>query len=153
MIQFITRKTVLENNASIAFEISTLQKAMFNDDNDSFENEDDKTHYHNLFDCKDQETKNIDRIYKVFSINHTDIKTFTNVIYGKLAILLSAVLVKKLFVIAHLKMNLFGANLQHKYAPAKMAFQQLENITQSWNYNEAFIIDMEDFPTFIEIFF
>ncbi len=153
MIQFITRKKVFETNATVAFEISTLQKAMFEDDIDLFENEQNKSAYEDLFDCKDLITEKVERFYKVLSFDHAEIKTFTKIISEKLVLLLTAVEIKKLIVVAHLKQNLFGANLQHKYPPVKKAFNNLEKITQSRNYKEAFKIDIEDLTAFIEIFF
>ena len=153
MIELIDRKKIFESAQNLTFEIAHIQNDMFEDDPDLFESEQDRIEYGEMFDLKDLKPKKVNKFYKVISFDHSELQTYTPRLTNILLEFLKELQVDKLFVISHLKLNFFGANLKHSYTPIKKAYKKLENIVKSRNYDEAFAIDREDLTEFIEIAF
>ena len=153
MINLASRSSIFNGAQNLAFEISGIQNIMFEDDPDLFECEQDRLEYGEMFDLMDIKTRPVKRFYEVISFDHSDLQTFVARLSQIILQFLKELEVDKLIVISDLKSNFFGANLTHSYLPVKAAYEKLENITKTRNYDEAFIIDREDLNEMIEIAF
>ncbi|HEY0055768.1 MAG TPA: hypothetical protein VGB63_10460 [Pedobacter sp.] len=152
MISLITRQSVFETYKNITSEITEMQKAFFDDDDDYFESQEDKVEYIKLFDAKDIPAKKVKKTYSVISIDHSDINTFTRILSDKLTKLLTKIGISKMIVIAHYNQQ-FVADLDNKYPPLQKAFKKFEKITGDITYKEAFEITISDLSELIDIAF
>ena len=151
MILKTERLEVLKNNNNIAVIISELQKVMYNDIDD-FETESDRYNYLNSFDAIGLISQPVEQFYSIISFDHSDIKTFTKELTVKINILLSLMNSNELFIISHLKFNIFGT-LKNNYPPLKDALQKTKRLLGTLNYDETLKISLEDLPLLVETFF
>ncbi|RYE57064.1 MAG: hypothetical protein EOP48_06630 [Sphingobacteriales bacterium] len=153
MIELVSRKEVLDQAGNLAQEIAHIQNLMFEDDPELFENEQDQMQYGQMFDLSDFKISTVQKTYKIVSLNHTDIQTFSSRLSKLLFTTLAQLGVDKIYIISHLKMNFFGANLKHSFAPIKSAYKKLKSITGGDFFDGAFIVNVEDLPELLEIAF
>lgn len=151
MTHKIKRTTVFELHKNIAEEISGIQRAL-HDESYVFENKDEQREYDELFDAKNLSKIEIKRYYKVISFHHSDLNTFTEKLYEKVSSILLDLEITNLIIISHYKINLFG-NLNIKYKPLQNAYKQLHSFTDSYEYKDAFKIDLKDLAVFLNIAF
>jgi hypothetical protein len=152
MIQLLNRTEIFKHN-NILCEIQSLQNSMYEDEDEYFETQEDKAAFLTQFDSRSLSSYKVDQFYKVITIHNTDLEMHAAKLCAYLLPLLQSLEVVELHIIAHLKMNLLGANLKHKYAPAKNATGNLKKIVQTDNYQEAIKISLDELPQFIDIFF
>ena len=153
MIELVPRKDILGQASNLAQEIAEIQKLMFEDDPELFENENDRIKYLQMFDVKDLSIQNVTKSYKIISFDHFNLKTFASELGKIIPDVLKQIAVERLFLISHLKMNYFGANLKHTYPPIKRAYKKLQTITNGTFYDGGFKIKIEDLPELVEIAF
>jgi len=151
MVTKISRLDVLNNN-NIAVVISEIQKVMYDDDPENYLTESDRVDQLKSFDATGLITKPVEQFYSIISFEHSDIKTFTNELTAKILALLNLFNTTDIFIISHLKFNLFG-KLKNKYPPLKNALEKTKKLLGSLNYDEAFQISLEDLHSFVETFF
>jgi hypothetical protein len=152
MIQLLNRTEIFKHNNMLS-EIQSLQNSMYEDEDEYFETQEDKAAFLTQFDCRSLSSTKVDQFYKVITIHNTDLEMQAAKLCTYLLPLLQSLEVVELHIIAHLKMNLMGANLKHKYAPVKNASANLKKIVQTDHYQEAIKISIGELPQFIDIFF
>jgi hypothetical protein len=149
MIKQVLRTEIFESNNNITAVIKDIQIAFSNED-DEFEEEEVDTIVIN--DVIDILVKNVEQHCNVISFDHSDIETFTAQLSKRLIGLLEILDIRELYIISHLKMNLLG-NKNNNYKPLKNARMRFEKLTGMSNNDEAFEVDLIDFPQCIETFF
>lgn len=153
MSDLVSRSEIFSVYKNLSLEIKEIQNVMFEDDLDLFETDQERELYLQQFDAKDLKVEHVTSFFKVISIVDSDLMTYTKVLAEKLGPLLIDVGVKELVILSHLKMNLLGSNLKHKYKPAKNAFSELSRIVQSNHYDGAIKIRFSELPQYVNIMF
>lgn len=152
MIEKIDRLTVFDRHRNITEEISVIQKALYDDDDDLFETETDKVEYQKMFDAKHLKFGKVKKYYMAIELDYHDLNTFPKVLSEKLMSLLSELDIQNLIVLPYYKRNFFG-NLKIRDKFVKQAYNDLKKILGSFEYSEALKVDFLDFPSLINIAF
>ena len=119
---------------------------------DEYECEAEKITNLKMYDALRLEIKPVEQFYTLISFDYTDIKTFTNVLTERLSSLLLSLKATDLYIISHLKFDIFGT-LNNNYPPLKKALLKTAALLPNLKYNEALRVDLQDLPLFIETFF
>ncbi|MCB0507669.1 MAG: hypothetical protein R2739_09235 [Chitinophagales bacterium] len=151
MINPISRIEIFHHKKIIASEISKLQKAFY-DDEEEYSNSEDTRLYIKQFDALQYEELTYATFNKIISINHHEIETFTVKLSEHLKCIFQFINSRKIFVLSHLKLDLFG-NKSNKYAPLENAYQKLEKLVGCNSFSETLVFDIENLQEIIEILF
>jgi hypothetical protein len=153
MTTFTTRNEILQSKRVINSELTKLQKAYFDEDLLQPCSDDNEEHpYLKLFDCLGNEEIEYVTFNKTIGLNHSDIDTYAMKLSEKLKEMFQSVNVTNLIVISHIKCDFFG-NRKNAFEPLKNAYEKLEQIVGGKTYMEAFEIDIDSLPDFVEILF
>lgn len=153
MTRLLTRQEIIYTYKTIGSELRKIQEAFFDEEVLQFYKDNKEEHlYLEQFDCLKSELKNFAVHNKIISLNHSDINTFTNRLTEKLIELFTLINVRDFIIISHLKIDFFG-NRGNNFKPLTDTYAKLEKIVGNNNYKEAFIIDINSLPDFIEILF
>lgn len=141
MTILISRKEIAQTKKIIASEISKLQKAIYDEEMQEEE-----------FDLLGTVSIDYPAFHRVIGLDHSDIGTFTPLLAHKLKELLALIGVEELIIIAHLRMDFFS-NTHSRFKSLVNAYRLLEQIVGAPAYKEAFVINLDRLPEFIEILF
>lgn len=161
MISLMSRNDVLQETPNLKNTIISLQKIMadyYYDGNAANYDDADNDYPEDDTDCFDM--YNPDETYSIkeneygsrLSIKNSNLKDYTAKLAAQLLILLAELKTKELYIISHLKIDFFG-NRNNKFKPLKQAYKDLEEVTGSKSYKEAFRISLDELPAFISILF
>jgi hypothetical protein len=140
----IERKKIFQTYNNITSLIKGFQKAFFDEENDSLEDE--------MFDALNFEPKKASNSSFNLSVNHNILDTFPEQLSERINGLFDLLNVEQFIIISHLKLDLFG-NTDHNYDKVKNSYEQLKKITISESYKEAILADKKDLPKLIDILF
>ena len=153
MTTLTTRNEIVKTKKIIGSELTKIQKVFYDEEVLQCYRDDNEEHlYWELFDSLKNEEIEYSAFNKIIGLNHSDISTFTKKLTDKIIELFRKIDVNELIVISHLKLDFFG-NRDNKFKPLKNAYKMLEKIVGDNTYKEAFKIDIENLPDFIEILF
>ncbi|MGZ5242930.1 MAG: hypothetical protein ACXWDO_01180 [Bacteroidia bacterium] len=148
-----TRKDIVQTKRIIGSELTKMQKAFYDEEMLQYYKEDNEEHlYWEKFDCLKNEELHYPTFNKIIGLDLADIDTFTNKLTEKLIELFQVINATDFILISHLKLDFFG-NRNNKFKPLKEAYKKLEKIVGNTTFKEAFEIDIDSLPDFIEILF
>lgn len=153
MIETVKRETVFKNLNNIGYEISALQRALY-DSSIEFDSIKDKEDYLKCFDAVDLKFRKPVVNVKTISICHNErnkISTFTKLLQDKIFNLFEHTGQKDFYVLSHLKMNLLGSN--NKNPALKTTFNRLKKIIGKEDFSDALKIDIENIGDMAKVFF
>lgn len=153
MSLLITRKEIIQSKKIIASELALLQKAYFDNNilQEYKENKEEQL-YWDQFDCLGNDVISYSTFYKIISLDHTEIDTFTSKLTEKLKELFQIINASQFIIISHVKVDFFG-NMDIKIKPLKKAYKNLEKFVKNKTFNEAFKFETDKLHDFIEILF
>lgn len=153
MITLTTRNEVIKTKKIIGTELSKMQQAFFDEEMLQLYKDDHEEHlYWGMFDLLETKEVAYSIYHKIIGFEHSDIDTFTTKLTEKLKELLQTINVFDFTIIAHFKIDFFG-NRDNPFKPLKNAYKKLEKIVGAKTFTEAFEIDINSLPDFIEILF
>lgn len=149
----LTRKEIIQSKKIIGSEITKLQKAFFDEELlQEYKNDGKEKLYWNMFDCVNDATADYETHHTIIGLDHTDINTYTIALSTKLKELFQSINATELYVLSHLKLDLFG-NRENDYEPLVEAYKKLEQLTGQTSYNEAFHLHINDIDLLIGYLF
>lgn len=149
MIKTVLRTEIFEKNKNITAVINKLQDFSVPDYE---ETEEEIAERITSNDTVNISVENMESYYNVISFDHSDINTFTEELTKRLIDLLTVLGIREVYIVSHLKMNLLGCK-KNTYKPLKNALLRFEKLIGMPNNDEAFEVDLIDFPQCIETFF
>lgn len=153
MTTLITRNEIVKSGKIIGAELTKMQQAFYDEDMLLSYKEDNEEHlYLEQFDFFENETIEYETHRKIISLDHSNIDTFTETLSNKLKELFKTIDAKEFIIVSHLKRDFFGTGT-NKFEPLTEAYKLLESIVGQKSYKEAFVLDLEILPDFIEILF
>lgn len=153
MIILCTRNEIITTKKIIGSELAKMQQAFYDEEDLQFcKNSNEENLYLEQFDCLENEIINYATFNKIIGSGHSDIDTFAGKLAEKLTALFRAVNATRFIIITHLKLDFFS-NSNNRFKPLKNAYKKLEKIIRGNTYKEAFVIDMNSLPGFIEMLF
>ena len=153
MTTLTTRKKIIETKKIIGSELTKMQNAFYDEEMLQFYKDDNEEHlYWEQFDCYKNNTIEYSTYHRIIGLEHSDIDTFTTKLTEKLTELFREIKANEFIIISHLKLDFFG-NRDNKFKPLKNAYKKLEKIVGDKTFNEAFILDINSLPDFLEILF
>lgn len=149
----ITRKEIFLSKPIIGSEITKLQKAFFDEELlQEYKDDGEELLYWNMFDCVNDPTSAYEIHHTIIGLDHTDINSYTTVLSNKLKELFQAIHADEVYILSHLKLDLFG-NRDNQFRPLAKAYEKLEDITGQTSYKEAFLINISQLREFIDVLF
>lgn len=149
----ITRKEIFHSKPIIVSEITKLQKAFLDEDLlQEYKEDGEEKLYWNMFDCVNDTTVEYETHHSIIELDHTDINSFTTVLSNKLKELFQTIHADEVYILSHLKLDLFG-NRENQFKPLAKAYEKLEAITGQTSYHEAFLINISELQEFVDILF
>ncbi|TWI81633.1 hypothetical protein IQ13_2651 [Lacibacter cauensis] len=150
---FITRKAIVQSKPIVGSEITKLQKAFFDEELlQEYKQDGEEQLYRDMFDCVHDATAEYKTSNSIIGLDHTDINSYTTVLSNKLKELFQAIGADEVYILSHLKLDLFG-NRDNQFKPLAKAYEKLEAITGQTSYKEAFHININQLQQFIDIIF
>ena len=153
MTTLTTRKEIVQKKRIIGSELTKMQKAFFDEKMLQYYKNDNEEHlYWDKFDCIKNEVRDYPIFNKIIGLGYSDIDNFTNKLTEKLTELLQSINATDFIIISHLKLDFFG-NRGNNFKPLKEAYKRLEKIVDNNTFKEAFEIDIDNLPDFLEVLF
>lgn len=149
----ITRKEITQSKPIIGSEITKLQKSFFDEGLlQEYKQDGEEQLYWEMFDCVNDAATDYKTHHNIIGIEHADINSYTTVLSNKLKKLFQAIGEDEVYILSHLKLDLFG-NRNNQFKPLAKAYKKLEAITGQTSYKEAFHININQLQQFIDIIF
>ncbi|HCL05108.1 MAG TPA: hypothetical protein DHW64_03695 [Chitinophagaceae bacterium] len=153
MTQLITRKEIFQSKKRIASEIIKIQQSFYDDELlQSYKDDNEEHLYWEMFDTVKAEPESYSTHHKIIGLNHSDIDTYTGLLTQQLHLLLSGAGIKELIILSHLKLDFFG-NRENRFEPLVKSYKQLEKITGTTTYKEAFRFNIDSLGEWVNILF
>ena len=153
MTTLTTRNEIIKTKKIVSTELTKMQKAIYDEEMLQYYKDDNEEHlYWEMFDLYKKTEIKYSTFYKIISLEHSDIDTFTTKLTEKLIDLFNTINATDFIIVSHLKLDFFG-NRDNKFKPLKEAYKKLEKIVGNNTYKETFEIDTNSLPDFIEILF
>lgn len=153
MTHLRSRQEIYQSKKIIASEIIKMQQSFFDEELlQSYKDNNEEHLYWEMFDTVTVKPTDYLSYHKILGLNYTDLYTYTQHLSQQLHKLLSFAGITELIILSHLKLDFFG-NRENGYDPLIKSYNQLEKITGSNTYKEAFCINLESLEEWTEILF
>ncbi|NML39596.1 hypothetical protein HHL17_20520 [Chitinophaga sp. G-6-1-13] len=153
MTTLALRKEIVQTKKIIGTELSRLQQAFYDEDMlQCYKDDNEEDLYREQFDFFEITAIEYASFNKIIGLGHFDINTFTALLSHKLKELFTIIGAQELIIISHLKLDFFGNN-NNGFKPLVNAYSLLERTVGKRTYKEAFMVDLDNLPEFIEILF
>jgi hypothetical protein len=153
MTHLLSRQDIYQSKKIITSEIIKMQQSFFDEELlQSYKDDNEEHLYWEMFDTVTAKPIEYSSHHKTLGLNHTDLQTYPQHLAKQLHQLLSFAGIHELMIISHLKLDFFG-NRENTYEPLIKSYSQLEKITGSNTYKEAFHFNLQSLEEWIEILF
>jgi len=153
MTHLLSRQEIYQSKKIIASEIIKIQQSFFDEELlQSYKDDNEEHLYWEMFDTVTAKPEDYLSHHKILGLNYSDLHTYPQHLSQQLHKLFSFAGINELIILSHLKLDFFG-NRENGYDPLIKSYNQLEKITGSNTYKEAFRFNLESLEEWTEILF